>query len=184
VSDTRPRRVVVTGATPARLRGRAPRGDDAEVVVVSVGQPDPAPAEAARLAAELGAYDLISVGVATGRVTPAAATVLGACDLVVTATDAVWDGAATGADAVRLGLAIETADDAEAAAAALAVELGSFAGGALASTKRMVDSVAGADLTAALALESDLQTALLTSPAHRRIVAGMAARAGERPAQT
>jgi hypothetical protein len=181
MSDTGPRRVVVTGATTTMLRSR----EDAEVLVVSVGQPDPGPEEAARLAAELAADDLISVGVATGRLTAAAVTVLGACDLVVTAADAVWDAAAgcpaTGADAVRRGLALEVADDPAATAALLAAELSAFDGGALASTKRMVDSVAGADLAAALALEGDLQIALLGRPAHQRIVAEMAR---ERPAQT
>jgi hypothetical protein len=185
MSDTEPRRVVVTGATTTPLRGRDPRDDDAEVVIVSVGPPDLAPEEAARLVTELAAYDLISVGVATGRVTAAAAVVLRACDLVVTGADAVWDAAAgrpaTGADAVELGLALELAEDPERTAALLAAELSSFAGGALASTKQMIDSVAGADLTTALALESDLQIALLSSQAHQRIVAGMSR---ERPAQT
>jgi enoyl-CoA hydratase/carnithine racemase len=146
---------------------------------------------------------VISVGIARGAVSTAGAGVLLSCDFVVADTSADWheaqdllirvaqarvppsaaeslaDSTITSEHLHRAGLVVEISDDPTSSASRLADELRDVPRLSLIGAKRMVDASFGQDLTAALALESELQTACLVSPEHRQI---MQAKMRSRPA--
>lgn len=168
-----------------------PDNDGVTIAVVLPGDATPA-----GVASALAEPRLLSIGVVTGTPSASVARLLLACDFLVSATDAVWDGLldevsvlggrlpadlitrvaeasrpVDGVTAVELGLAVLHGADPAALADDLAQELATVADGALSGTKNMVDSAAAFDLAAALRLEGDTQVALLFSAAHQAIVA-------------
>lgn len=181
-------------------------GSDARVVIVEVqAQPTTASSALGNVCPLLASPELISVGVARGVVDEGQAAVLASCDFVVAGADAAWTQAAVsvvqkavktrippraleelaalvgpvpGTEMLRLGLVVEVAADPTQAAQLLATELMTVAPQAIAGAKHMVDAAAEQTLDEALALESELQTACLVSPEHRRIMAGKAGPSG------